>query len=342
MLTPEVPNENNRKEVSFTRFLKDGNQYIPIGDTRDVLPSGFYTPVWDTYNNKIYFTKKEIIMPKLYVLPNDIQTSIIDDVKKFWNNEERYKKFGSVYKRNILLYSLPGNGKTSLINIICNKLIDEYNGVIICIDSPRDLIAYKMCMERFRAIEPTRRVITIIEDFEHLAKDDDSSALLLQTLDGNAQYDNIVTIATTNYPQLLEKRFTCRPSRFNLVIEYKKPTAEIREAYMINKLSDGGIDVNDEKVKEDIKRYVKKTEGYTFDFVKEVIQGIYIDDISEDEVFKRLDDIIKKDGKVKVTEESLKKVGFATETGLDEEDEMPADVITKITKQKRGGFLSGY
>lgn len=341
------------KEKNFSRYLKSGNQYEPIGDTRDILPNGFYTPVWDSYNARAYFTKKEIIAPKLYILPNEIQTSIINDIEKFWENEKRYRQFGNVYKRNILLYSLPGNGKTSLINIICHELIEKYNGIVICIDSPRDLHSYSICMERFRSIEPSRKIVTVIEDFERLTKDEDASALLLQTLDGNSQLDNVVTIATTNYPQILEKRFTCRPSRFNLVIEYKKPSAEIRKAYITNKLADSGVDVKDEKVINDIERYVKKTEGYTFDFVKEVIQGIYVDDIGEVEIFERLENLIKKNGNINISEEESKKIGFAvdydkTEGGeLDVVEEPRPCVIeestkdTKVIRQRRvrvGGF----
>jgi len=298
------------KERNFTRYEKNGNIYEPIGVTKEVLPSGFYKPVWDRYNGRFFFTSKEVVMPKLYVLPNDTQISILDDIKRFWKSEERYRQFGQVYKRNILLYSLPGNGKTSLINIICKTLIDDYDGVVICIDNTDELTSYGPCMDRLRSIEPNRRVITLIEDFERLAKDDYYSAMLLQLLDGNSQFDNVVTIATTNYPEILEKRFTCRPSRFNLVIEYKKPSAEVRKTYIENKLSDSGIDINDANVKKDIERYVKKTEGYTFDFLKEVIQGIYVDGFTEVELFERLEELIKKDGKVKITEDATKKIGF--------------------------------
>lgn len=301
------------KERDFTRYVKFGKNYEPIGETRDVLPAGFYYPYYDSYHNKAYFTQKELVMPKLYVLPNEIQTEILDDIKRFWKSEARYKQFGNVYKRNILLYSLPGNGKTSLINILCHKLIDEHDGVVIFIDNPSALGAYHVCMERFRDIEPNRKVITIIEDFERLAKDDHYTAMLLQLLDGNTQFDNVVTIATTNYPQILEKRFTCRPSRFNLVIEYKKPNDEVRRAYMTMKLKDAGIDVESTKVKKDIERLVGKTEGYTFDFVKEVIQGIYVDEIKESLLFERLNEIIKRNGRVVVSEEESKKIGFSLE-----------------------------
>ena len=320
------------KERSYTRYEKNGNMYEPIGVTKEVLPSGFYKPVWDRYNGRYFFSSKDVIMPKLYVLPNDIQMNILDDIKRFWKSEERYRQFGQVYKRNILLYSLPGNGKTSLINIICKTLIEDYNGVVICIDNIDELNAYSPCMDRLRDIEPNRKIITLIEDFERLAKDDYYAAMLLQLLDGNGQFDNVVTIATTNYPQILEKRFTCRPSRFNLVIEYKKPNAEVRKAYITNKLSDSGIDVKDETVQKDIDRYVAKTDGYTFDFLKEVIQGIYVDGFTEVEIFDRLEDLINKDGRVKISEEESKKIGF-TNNAKGEEGQIPEAEESETPKQ---------
>jgi SpoVK/Ycf46/Vps4 family AAA+-type ATPase len=337
------------KERSYTRYEKNGNMYEPIGITKEVLPSGFYKPVWDRYNGRYFFSSKEVITPKLYVLPNDIQMNILDDIKRFWKSEKRYRQFGQVYKRNILLYSLPGNGKTSLINIICKTLIEDYDGIVICIDNIDELNAYSPCMDRLRDIEPNRKIITLIEDFERLAKDDYYAAMLLQLLDGNGQFDNVVTIATTNYPQILEKRFTCRPSRFNLVIEYKKPNAEVRKAYITNKLSDGGVDVKDEKVQKDIERYVEKTEGYTFDFLKEVIQGIYVDGFTEVEIFDRLEELIKKDGRVKITEEESKKIGFASgktpndAEGLTEDnEEAESPVIQKSVSNNKVKVVKGF
>lgn len=305
------------KERFYEHYLKCGNTYEPIGETKDILPNGFYKPVHNNYNDKVFLSSKEVIMPDLYVLPNETQTMILNDIHTFWESEERYRKFGNVYKRNILLYSAPGNGKTSLINIIAKQLIEDHEGIVICIDSTDDLLAYRTVMERFRNVEPKRKVITIIEDFERLANNEFFTSLLLQTLDGNGQFDNIVTIATTNHPEILEKRFTCRPSRFNLVIEYKKPNAEIRKAYIESKLSNSGIDINDESVKADIARYISKTEGYTFDFLKEVIQGIYVDGISEVVIFDRLNDLIDKDGKIKITEDQHKRIGFSEEDASD-------------------------
>lgn len=334
--------DEEKKDENFNQYCQyktKGEGFYPMHDTVKTLPAGFYKPAYDSYTGEYFLQKKTIITPKLYLLPNGARDTIISDIQRFWESEERYRKFQSVYKRNILLYSIPGNGKTCLINIMCQELIRDYNGIVVCIDTQRELEQYSKVMGMFRQIEPNRKIITIIEDFERLAKDEYFSALLLQLLDGNEQLDSIVTIATTNYPENLEKRWTCRPSRFNIIFEYKKPDAKVREFYIYNKLKDGGIDVDSEKVQEDIKRYVKKTEGYTFDFVKELIQGIYVDDTDEDVVFERIENSIKHNGSYKISEEGST-IGFASSLSNDvvECDEICADDEPHFSPVKRIGF----
>lgn len=312
---------NKKRSKDYTSYVKQDDKYVPVGEATNELPVGYYKPVHNQYDDKTYLLQRDIVKPNLYTLPNKIQASLIRDIKKFWESEERYRKFGSVYKRNILMYSTPGNGKTSLINLICGEIINKYNGIVITIDSIQDLTAYPLCMDRLRSIEPKRKVITIIEDFERLTKNEENASLLLQILDGNKQYDNVVTIATTNHPEILEKQFVCRPSRFNIVIEYQKPNKKTRKAYIEKKLKDGGIDVENEEVKKDIERLAVRTNGFTFDFVKEAIQGIYIDAIEENAVFKRLEDIINRNGKVVISEEDVKKIGFGSSSQDDDDDD---------------------
>lgn len=338
----EVSKEEDSDKKQYFQYKIKGDGFYPMGSTVTTIPAGFYKPAYDSYSGEHYLMKKNVITPKLYELPNESHDLILNNIKKFWESEEKYRKFKVVYKRNILLYSVPGNGKTCLINLLCRELIEKHNGVIICIDTQRELEYYSKMMGKFREIEPNRKVITIIEDFERLAKDDFFSALLLQILDGNEQLDSVVTIATTNYPEKLEKRFTCRPSRFNLVVEVQKPTRDVREFYITNKLKDGEIEIN----KKDLKRLLDKTEGFTFDFVKEVVQGIFIDDIPENIVFERINKSIQSGGMYKVSEED-KKIGFSNsldEFGMDspvpEEDEsdyayapnMPRRIISPLSE----------
>ena len=97
--------EKETKERNYTRYEKNGNMYEPIGVTKETLPSGFYKPIWDRYNGRYFFASKEIVMPKLYVLPNEIQISILDDIHRFWKSEERYRQFGQVY--TLILFVKP-------------------------------------------------------------------------------------------------------------------------------------------------------------------------------------------------------------------------------------------
>ena len=301
------------KDKSYScQWVQEGSHYIPMTKTVNELPCGYYRPQENVYKEQIYLEKRDVLTPELYHLPNKVHEMVMNDIGHFWKSEERYKRFKNVYKRNILIYSIPGNGKTSLINLLAQDLIKEYNGIIVTIENERELLLYSKIMNEFRHVEPDRKVITIIEDFERLAKNEQYTALLLQILDGNEQFDKMVTIATTNYPEQLEKRFTCRPSRFNLVIEYIKPDEDVRRFYITSKLRDSGIDVEDEKVKQDIERYVGLSKGFTFDFMKEMIQGIYVDEIPEEEMVNRINAVIKSDGKYQTSEDQPKTIGFGS------------------------------
>ena len=305
-----------KEKKEFIQWQILGGKVYGIGNTQGELKAGFYSPSYDDRNNPCLHPM-EVEMPELYVLQDETQNMILNDIEKFWNNEARYRKFNSIYKRNILLYSVPGNGKTSLINIICRRLIEHYNGVVMMINKPYNLYAYGEIMQQMKSIEPTRKIIVVIEDFEYLANNPDASTTLLQMLDGNLQFDNVITIATTNTPNMLGSRYVARPSRFNLVIEHKKPNDKARRDYIFKKLESGGIDVNDEKTKGDIERIVEKTENYTFDFLKEAVQAIYVDGIEEDDVFKRLNETIANGANIKLTDEFSNPIGLMPDYGED-------------------------
>ena len=291
-----------------SQYIKEDDKYLPLPPTVNKLPSGYYKPFCNNYNDKIYAKVKTIASGKLYDLPNGLYKKLTDDITHFWENEAKYRKFGNIYKRNILLYSIPGNGKTCLIHQICEDAIHNHEGIVFYIDDVDSLRSYPKLMDKIRQIEPNRKIVTIIEDFEKLIESDRNSSLLLQILDGSDQYDGVLTIATTNYPDKIGEQYTARPSRFNLVVEYKKPDENVRRFYITNKLKDAGLDVD--KLKDDIERYVKKTEGFTFDYVKEVIEGIYVSEIPEDELFDRINNSIKMRGKYITTESNSQKLGF--------------------------------
>src|ERR1035437_9421286 len=87
-----------------TQWLYCGNQLIPTGRTTPVLPAGVYNVEYNIKINKFLPTSKDFNSDELFVLPTSSLNGILDDIRSFWKNEDKYIKYKSVYKRGILLY----------------------------------------------------------------------------------------------------------------------------------------------------------------------------------------------------------------------------------------------
>ncbi|MBN9519093.1 hypothetical protein J0H58_11335, partial [bacterium] len=77
--------------------------------------------------------------------------------------------------------------------------------------------------------------VCVFEDIDAIIKEY-GDAELLQILDGNAQIDKVVNLASTNYPERLDRRIIARPRRFDRLIKIDPPDAALREAFFARKL----------------------------------------------------------------------------------------------------------
>lgn len=269
VITEEEPRE--RLTNNTVQWLIEGRCFIPIGKTSEILPSGYY--------NLKYFSSMQRYVPELtrveadelFILPDPSLGLIIKDITSFWKLEDHYKKYKYTYKRNILLYGEPGNGKSSIIALLASKLIEEYKGIVIKIKSTDDIQVFAGVLADIQEIEPDRRIIAIIEDIDNFVSADQSIlSMLLNILDGNIQFKNLVVIATTNYPEKLESRISNRPSRFDRRYEISAPNFEMRKFYIENKL-------NEEDLKSiDLDKWVKDSEGFSIDHLKELLISVFV------------------------------------------------------------------
>jgi predicted AAA+ superfamily ATPase len=215
------------------------DQFAPSYVSISHVPSGLYEMKWNSSLQTWVIAKQALNIDELYELPSPEIESILSDIKIFWRKRDTYKEYNFVHKRGILLYGDPGCGKSGIIQLCVKNLIEEENGIVINIKEDEDFKAFVDFVPTIRTIEPERPLIVILEDIDSLAGEDRySTTKLLNILDGVKQIENVVYIATTNYPEKLQERITNRPSRFDRRYEVQMPSRAIRESYIKNKLSD--------------------------------------------------------------------------------------------------------
>lgn len=300
---PEEQPENLVKALS--QWSSVDGCIIPVSNTMPRLEKGYYSI---NFSNTLgmYFTKETVELNKLYRLPNTATDLILNDISKFWKSEDVYKKYQRVFRRNYLLYSAPGTGKTSLINLMCQELINEYDGIVFSLTTEQEISAFPEAVRRIRKIEPARKIIAIIEDIDTFTQcSSQLNTLLLNILDGNLKLSGLVTIATTNHIEYLEERYTNRPSRFDRVVEFPLPNDASRKMFIEATVLPEDL----EKI--NINEWVEKTEGLTIDHINELILLHFVFGHSEEESFETIYAMSKTRGKLKnKTSVNKKSIGF--------------------------------
>ena len=257
-------NENDEGTLKENARLwaKVGDAYFPSDETVNQIPPGQYHIEY-SHNRGIYFSRKPINLDELLILPDSASEEIIDNIEYFWSRESTFRQLGYLWKRGVLLFGPAGSGKTSTLQIIAKKIIDR-GGIAVYVKEPK-LTAQGL--ELLRRIEPTRPIIVMVEDIDAIQQSH-GEADMLAMLDGDLQIDNVVFIATTNYPEKLDKRLVNRPSRFDIVRKIGMPSAEARAVYLAarNKRL-----VDDD---EEMATWVDSTDGFSIAHLKELIVSV--------------------------------------------------------------------
>lgn len=253
-----------------------GQIFFPSGKTIEVLPTGQYQ-IQEHPNRGLFLDKMTTNLDELLVLPDTNCDKVLKGIEDFWNREEYFRKHGFLWKRGIMLWGPPGSGKTSLLQLLSRDIIKR-GGITVYVTRPH--FATSM-FPLIRKIEPVRPIVVILEDIDAMVRVHGESDLL-SLLDGEVQIDNVVYIATTNYPELLDKRLINRPSRFDEVVKIGMPSDRARGIYLIAK---------NPRLKgntEELQKWVNSTKNFSVAHLRELIVAVECLGRDLDDTIKRL------------------------------------------------------
>jgi SpoVK/Ycf46/Vps4 family AAA+-type ATPase len=269
-----IEKELDEERSTYCNWVKNKLVYSPAADVEIVkkAEAGIYK-----INNDMALVRQSIVSDNLYKLSDSEIDPILEEVNKFWDKMENFKKGKLIHKRGILLEGPPGSGKSSLITLIIDDLIKKYNGIVLLINNVNDFTkVYDFLKSTFRRIEPNTFVITIIEDIDKIA----NTAILpelLDFLDGKNSVEHHLVIATSNDTSELSDALL-RVSRLDRRFYIGYPSELARREYFINK----GVE---EELLDD---YVKYSEELTISELKELYIGTYILGNSFEEVVDQI------------------------------------------------------
>ncbi len=173
------------------------------------------------------------------------------------------------------------SGKTSILNLMMKTIIEQHNGIIITVEDS-DLASN--CLAMVRKNEPNRPLLTILEDIDALIERY-GEAGYLNLLDGSEQINNVIHIASCNYPERLDRRFVDRPSRFDTVVKIGMPGWDARETYFKFKFADKNIAWWNDK---ELERWTKLSQGLSIAHLREMIIAVCCFHQDIEEVTRRL------------------------------------------------------
>ena len=249
-----------KKHQRAMQWMVNGGTYRPCTRTVSALQPGAYTCSLD-YQGTANFQARELKADDLIDFPDSLPSKILEEIDRFWTLEDRFREHGFLHRRGYLLYGKQGCGKSSLIHQILTHVVAQGNLAFFC-ENPHQFVG---CIEQFRVVEPDRPIVCIFEDVDAIIERFGDSELL-QWLDGNHQIDKAINLASTNYPEKLDRRIIARPRRFDRVLRIKSPDAKLRQGYFARKLP--------QLTTPELERWVELSEGLTFAALAEMIISV--------------------------------------------------------------------
>jgi SpoVK/Ycf46/Vps4 family AAA+-type ATPase len=290
---------------SLSQYTTTGEVIRPTIDTIKSIEPGIYKMEQDMRG--IYFEKHNIITDAILRFKDSRYNKILEEIDKFWEMGEDFAETGFTHKRGIMLYGAPGCGKSCLIKLVAENMVKRGDVVFIATDP--GTLSYGL--KEFKAVEPKRQCLVIMEDVDSIIQYGERR--VLELFDGSDQTNGVLFLGTTNYIANLPPR-VLRPGRFDRKIEVKSPPLEGRLAFLQEK-------IGKKESAERIQDLAEKTDGFSFGQLREFVVSAYLYKYNAEDTIERIRKGLEVLAEGKKDESKLKKnlsLGTLLESGYKE------------------------
>lgn len=287
------------------------NQWVSIGSktfkavsvTHTKLPSGCYLIEKDNRDDNSIFIRKNIKIDDILSFKDGLTEKFLKEIDEFWGKQKVFKENGFLHRRGYMLYGSQGSGKSSIVWQVAQDVIKRGGIVFVC----KNPEFFSKGLTTFRQVESDRPIVCVFEDIDAIIHKYGETEIL-QLLDGDNQIDRVINIATTNYPELLDKRIISRPRRFDRLYKILNPSDSIRIQFLKKKLPKSANQ----------KEWIKKTQGLSFAALTESLISVLCLGNDLDETVEILKDIESKEPKS--SDFGTSKVGFNNEDEIEKDE----------------------
>lgn len=264
-----------KREISFDGYSRENDKYFVLNkaqNKQDAIQNGVYRLDFCHQTKRAYLYEAELKHDAILDLDSEEYKEVLRTMGRFLMPEVRggYERMGYLYKRNLLMYGVPGAGKTILVNRIAEAAVSQNNAVCLFVDRKTatgnvdGVLLLEVVLNWFQDTNPDTLLVLILEEVDEMIQR--SEHQLLVFLDGQMQRPNTIVLGTMNYIERIPARFL-RPGRFSQTVEVKLPSIRARRQYLAHKL---GADFPH------LELWAKSTRGFSIDDLKELIQSCYL------------------------------------------------------------------
>ena len=229
-----------------------------------------------TVDAKMRFLQIDEVSWDDVVLSPQQRKSLDRNIVKFSSHISLYESKNLPTSRGCLLTGPPGTGKT----LTCSAIMNQVDSTIFYITS-EDITDRGQISDLYDVARKVAPSIVVVEDIDTLGGIDRNRAggdhpilgEFLNCLAGVESNSGVVTIATTNYPEYLDKALVDRPGRFDFRIDFGLPDDKLRKHILAKYLSH----FNHKNI--EFKPLIKDTKGMTGAHLKEMVMMAYMESL---------------------------------------------------------------